>query len=85
MITVIFKSGVVIFYNTCGYPPVRPQSPRGSANVIFGDFGAFRVSVSSKGAESTEALTARNIKKAKLVFLPGTKLKLSTLTFEVVE
>jgi hypothetical protein len=55
--------------------------------IQLGDFGTFRISVSSEGAESAEALTARNIKKAKLVFLPSTKLKqkLSTLAFEVVE
>lgn len=55
--------------------------------IQLGDFGTFRISVSSEGAETAEALTARNIKKAKLVFLPGTKLKqkLSTLSFEVVE
>ena len=55
--------------------------------IQLGDFGTFRISVSSEGADSAEALTARNIKKAKLVFLPGTKLKqkLSTLSFEVVE
>jgi predicted histone-like DNA-binding protein len=55
--------------------------------IQLGDFGTFRVSVSSEGADSAEALTTRNIKKAKLVFLPGTRLKqkLASLSFEVVE
>ncbi|MDR2091844.1 MAG: hypothetical protein LBP58_00760 [Azoarcus sp.] len=55
--------------------------------IQLGDFGTFRISVSSEGAETAEALTARNVKKAKLVFLPGTRLKqkLAALTFEIAE
>ena len=55
--------------------------------IQLGDFGTFRVSVSSEGADSAEALTARNIKKTKLVFLPSTKLKqkLASLSFKIVE
>jgi predicted histone-like DNA-binding protein len=55
--------------------------------IQLGDLGTFRISVSSDGADSAEELSARNVKKARLVFLPGTKLKqkLASLSFEVVE
>jgi predicted histone-like DNA-binding protein len=54
--------------------------------IQLGDFGTFRISVSSEGTDTAEELTAHNIKKARLVFLPGTKLKqkLSNLSFEVM-
>jgi hypothetical protein len=48
-------------------------------------FGSFRVSVSSEGAESPEALTHRSVKGAKLIFTPGMELKnsLKSLSFTV--
>jgi predicted histone-like DNA-binding protein len=54
--------------------------------IQLGDLGTFRISVTSEGADTAEALTTHNIKQAKLVFLPSTKLKqkLAALPFEVV-
>lgn len=49
-------------------------------------FGTFRVTVSSTGMESPEALTAHQVKGVKINFLPGVELKrqLSNVSFEIV-
>jgi hypothetical protein len=41
--------------------------------VCLGDFGAFQISVSSKGAETEANLIPRLIKGSKVVFRPGTE------------
>ena len=43
--------------------------------VRLGDFGAFQISVSSKGAESEAKFNASLIKNSKVVFRPGIDLK----------
>jgi predicted histone-like DNA-binding protein len=39
--------------------------------VELGDFGTFRVSVSSDGQEQAEDVTARNITDVRVIFTPG--------------
>jgi predicted histone-like DNA-binding protein len=43
--------------------------------VRFGDFGSFRLSLSSKGAESAEKFTASLIHSPKVLFRPGVDLQ----------
>lgn len=43
--------------------------------VKLGELGSFRMSVSSEGQEVADELTASAIKKAKIIFSPGTDLK----------
>ncbi len=52
--------------------------------VRFGDFGAFQVSLSSKGVEEEEKFNTSLIKDAKITFRPGEDLRnmLSTVKFE---
>lgn len=55
-------------------------------NVKVGDMGTFRVSISSSGSDTPEAVTANNIRGAKIIFTPGKKFKtmLQTLKYEKV-
>lgn len=56
-----------------------------SGNIVqLGEFGNFRLSVSSRGADSEEDFSAAKIKKAKIIFTPGASLRLTkdTLDFE---
>ncbi|MDR0634139.1 MAG: HU family DNA-binding protein [Azoarcus sp.] len=50
-------------------------------------FGSFRVTVSSEGTETPEALSARNVKGVRIVFTPGVELKnsLGEISFEVTD
>jgi predicted histone-like DNA-binding protein len=52
--------------------------------VELGDFGSFRVSVSSEGAETPEEVTTRNITNVRILFQPGKRFKylLSGTEFE---
>jgi predicted histone-like DNA-binding protein len=52
--------------------------------VELGDFGSFRVSVSSDGAELAEQVTARNITDTRVIFTPGKRFKqvLDTVEFQ---
>ena len=52
--------------------------------VSLGELGSLRISFSSKGAETPEALTAGMIQGAKVIFTPGVELKktLANLKFE---
>jgi predicted histone-like DNA-binding protein len=54
--------------------------------VELGDFGTFRVSVSSEGAEQPEDLTARHITDVRVLFSPGKRFKqiLNTAEFQKV-
>jgi predicted histone-like DNA-binding protein len=53
-------------------------------SVQLGDFGTFRLTISSEGATEEEAFTAANIKGVKIVFTPSVALKneLKTAPFE---
>lgn len=55
--------------------------------VRFGDFGSFRVSVKSEGAETEKKFHANLITKAKINFRPGNDLRdmLLTLKYTKVE
>ena len=52
--------------------------------VELGDFGTFRVSVSSEGAALPEEVTARNITDTKVIFTPGKRFRqmLDTIEFQ---
>ena len=52
--------------------------------VELGDFGSFRMSVSSQGTESPDELSIRNITDRKVVFKPGKRFKemLTTIKFQ---
>jgi len=52
--------------------------------VELGDFGTFRVSVSSEGAAKAEDVTARNITDVRVLFTPGKRFKqvLDTVQFQ---
>ena len=52
--------------------------------VELGDFGTFRVSVSSEGSELAEHVTARSITDVRVLFLPGKRFKqvLNTTEFQ---
>ena len=56
-------------------------------SVKLGEFGTFRLSLSSDGANNVEEFTAGMIKNAKVVFTPGKLLKeaVSTISFEKSE
>ena len=40
--------------------------------IVLGELGSFVISISSEGAESCEAFTAKNIKAVNILFSPGT-------------
>jgi len=52
--------------------------------VELGDFGTFRISVSSDGADQPENLTARHITDVRVLFAPGRRFKqvLDTVQFQ---
>ena len=50
---------------------VLPRQLLSGKIVRLGDFGTFRLNLSSEGAETEEAFNKSNIKKVKLNFRPG--------------
>lgn len=52
--------------------------------VELGDFGSFRVSLSSEGAAVAEEVTARSITDTRVIFTPGKRFKqvLDTVEFQ---
>ena len=54
--------------------------------VDLGDFGTFRISVSSEGAEKPEEASSRNITEVRILFQPGKRFKnlLSAMEFEKI-
>lgn len=54
---------------------VVPEKLSEGLIVELGDFGSFRMSVSSQGADTPEELTIRNITDKKVVFTPGKRFK----------
>lgn len=63
---------------------VVPEKLSDGKIVELGDFGTFRVSVSSQGANQPEEVTARNITDTKVIFTPGKRFKqmLGTIEFQ---
>ncbi|GHU58295.1 DNA-binding protein [Bacteroidia bacterium] len=56
-----------------------------SGNIVqLGEFGNFRLSVKSNGTETEKEFNATNIKKARIIFTPGTSLRStqSNVSFE---
>jgi predicted histone-like DNA-binding protein len=55
--------------------------------VELGDFGTFRVSVSSEGAEQPEAVTTRSITDVRILFQPGKRFKklINNTEFEKIQ
>ena len=55
--------------------------------VDLGDFGSFRLTISTEGADTEEEITVRNIKKVGVRFTPGPVFKemLSQVKFEKAE
>lgn len=53
--------------------------------VRLGDFGSFRISISSEGHDTKEEVSARSVKKARIIFTPGKAFQdmLNNLTFEM--
>jgi len=50
---------------------IVPEELASGRIVELGDFGTFRVSVSSEGEEKAENVTARNITDVRVLFSPG--------------
>lgn len=63
---------------------VVPEKLADGKIVELGDFGTFRVTVSSEGAAQPEELTARHITDTKVIFTPGKRFKqmLGTIEFQ---
>jgi len=63
---------------------VVPEKLADGRIVELGDFGTFRISVSSEGAALAEEVTARNITDTKVIFTPGKRFKqmLDTIEFQ---
>ena len=63
---------------------VVPEKLADGRIVELGDFGTFRISVSSEGAALAEEVTARNITDTKVIFTPGKRFKqmLNTIEFQ---
>lgn len=63
---------------------VVPEKLSDGKIVELGDFGSFRVSVSSEGADAPEDVTTRNITGSKVIFKPGKRFKqmLATMEFQ---
>ena len=55
--------------------------------VELGDFGTFRVSVSSEGAEQPEAVTTRSITDVRILFQPGKRFRklINSTEFEKIQ
>lgn len=65
---------------------VMPTFLKLGQSVRLGDFGTFRVSVTSEGKDTPEALSAHDVKQARIVFVSGTELRHSIegVSFEVI-
>lgn len=63
---------------------VVPEKLADGKIVELGDFGTFRVTVSSEGAAQPDELSARNITDTRVIFTPGKRFKqvLSTIEFQ---
>jgi predicted histone-like DNA-binding protein len=61
-----------------------PEYLKDGKSVQLGDFGTFRYSFSSKGAETPEQVNANSITSKRVIFTPGVKLKnqMADISFE---
>lgn len=53
--------------------------------VQLGDFGNFRLSISSNGSDMEEDITESSIKKARIIFYPGRYIKNALKTLDYVK
>src|SRR5215471_12315309 len=67
-----------------GFMNVVPDILADGKIVDLGDFGTFRISVSSEGGERPEDVSSRNIVDVRIIFQPGKRFKilLSGMEFE---
>jgi predicted histone-like DNA-binding protein len=65
---------------------VVPEKLADGKIVELGDFGTFRLTISSEGAALAEGVTARSITETRVVFTPGKRFKqlLDTIEFEKI-
>jgi predicted histone-like DNA-binding protein len=65
---------------------VMPMFLKLGQSVKLEGFGSFRLSVTSDGAATADELSARDVKGAKLMFLPSMELKrnLEDISYEVI-
>ena len=65
---------------------VMPTFLKLGQSIRLGDFGSFRVSVSSEGKDTAEALSVHDVKQNRLLFLPSVELKdsIASISFEIV-
>ncbi len=63
---------------------VVPEKLADGNIVELGDFGSFRISVSSEGEPLAENVTARSITDTRVIFTPGKRFKqvLGTVEFQ---
>ena len=63
---------------------VVPEKLADNKIVELGDFGTFRITVSSEGAATPEEVTSRSITEVHVVFTPGKRFKqlLDTIEFQ---
>ncbi|MBI5840454.1 MAG: HU family DNA-binding protein [Chloroflexi bacterium] len=63
---------------------VVPEKLADGKIVELGDFGTFRISVSSDGSQTADEVTARSITDTRVIFTPGKRFKqmLETIEFQ---
>ncbi len=63
---------------------VVPDQLAEGKTAELGEFGTFRISISSEGAENAADVTAANITDARVIFTPGKRFKdvLATLAYQ---
>lgn len=63
---------------------VAPEKLADGKIVELGEFGTFRVSISSEGAENPDEVTSRSVTDARVIFTPGKRFKqvLDTIKFQ---
>jgi predicted histone-like DNA-binding protein len=63
---------------------VVPEKLADGKIVELGDFGTFRITVSSEGAALADEVSVRNITETRVIFTPGKRFKqmLATIQFQ---
>jgi predicted histone-like DNA-binding protein len=65
---------------------IMPTFLKLGQSIRLEGFGTFRATVSSQGTDTPEELSAHQVKKVQISFLPSVELKqsLATVSFEVI-
>ena len=53
--------------------------------VDLGDFGTFRITISSVGSDTAEEVRSSNVKKLNLIFRPGKEFKTEIKKFKITK